>query len=286
MKVGICLSGGGIRSAAHIGVLKALKENNIDIDVISGTSGGSIVASLFACGFSPYEIEKIFIDNCKKIWNFNNKAKFILGIPFNVLRGTFGLINTKKFEKLLDKIYIQAGASGISTVKIPLAIPSVDLNSAKLMMFVSDKKLFKFNSDDIWPNDRIMLSIAVLASCSMPVVFVPKFYEGKNLVDGALRMNIPVCPLRVFGADKVIAVNLNCSEYEKDAANNLYQVVSRTIDIMGNQISNNDKYRADISLDIDLCNVKVLDLSRVKECVDVGYNFAISNMNKIKDEIY
>ena len=67
MKLGLSLSGGGVKGAAHIGVLKALEENNIKIDYIGGTSSGSIVATLYAVGFSPDEIYEIFKKYCKKI---------------------------------------------------------------------------------------------------------------------------------------------------------------------------------------------------------------------------
>ena len=67
MGIGLVLSGGGSKGAAHIGVIKAFKEENISIDYISGTSSGSIIASLYALGYSPEEMKSIFLKYCKNI---------------------------------------------------------------------------------------------------------------------------------------------------------------------------------------------------------------------------
>ena len=80
MKLGLALSGGGIRGIAHAGVLKALEENNIKIDVIGGTSSGSIISTLYAMGYSPYYIYILFKKICKrlsksKFYNHNDKPK-------------------------------------------------------------------------------------------------------------------------------------------------------------------------------------------------------------------
>ena len=76
MKLSVCLSGGGVKGAAHIGALKALEEENIIIDNISGTSSGSIVATLYAAGYKPDEIKEIFMRYCKKIKYMDLKNVF------------------------------------------------------------------------------------------------------------------------------------------------------------------------------------------------------------------
>lgn len=84
MSLGLCLSGGGVKGAAHIGVIKALEENDVKIDYIGGTSSGSIVAALYASGFSSDEIYDIFKKYCKNIKyvDFFNIIKLVLGLIF------------------------------------------------------------------------------------------------------------------------------------------------------------------------------------------------------------
>ena len=106
MKLGLSLSGGGVKGAAHIGVLKALDENNIRIDSIAGTSSGSIVAILYAMGFSSDEIYKIFKKYCKKIGyiELKNIFKLIYGIFIKKKIIIDGLNSGKKIEKMINEI--------------------------------------------------------------------------------------------------------------------------------------------------------------------------------------
>ena len=103
MKLGLSLSGGGIKGAAHIGVLKAIEEENIKIDYISGTSSGSIVATLYALGYKPEEIYTIFKKWAKKIKYVSptNLLLFLLGIIFKGKIIITGLNNGKEIETLM-----------------------------------------------------------------------------------------------------------------------------------------------------------------------------------------
>ena len=93
MNIGIALSGGGIKGAAHIGVLEALEEENIKIDYISGTSSGSIVATLYAVGYKPQEILKMFSMYCKFISKTDKK------LPLRCIKTLFtGKITIKGFS--------------------------------------------------------------------------------------------------------------------------------------------------------------------------------------------
>ena len=133
MKIGIALSGGGIRGIAHAGVLKALEDNGINIDVIGGTSAGGMVASLYAIGYTPDEIYELFKKNAKKIIGANS-IPFITGIR-NFMNKKGGELNGFRNGKNIEEVYeIMAEEKGIkemNQIKMPIVIPTVDIIESK-----------------------------------------------------------------------------------------------------------------------------------------------------------
>ena len=105
MSLGLCLAGGGVKGAAHIGALKSLEEENVKIDYIGGTSSGSIVAALYASGFTPEEIYKIFKKYCRNIKyvEAKNVLKLILGLLFT---GKIIIDGLKSPEKVKSSEYL------------------------------------------------------------------------------------------------------------------------------------------------------------------------------------
>ena len=101
MKIGIALSGGGIRGIAHVGVLKAFEENNIKVDIIGGTSSGGLIASLYAMGYSPMYIYLLFKEYAEKIVNIS-ATPIISGISnfINNNITNFIIINTNKIMNI------------------------------------------------------------------------------------------------------------------------------------------------------------------------------------------
>lgn len=169
MSFGLCLAGGGVKGAAHIGVIKALEENNIKIDYISGASSGSIVATLYASGYSPDEIYSIFKKYAKKIKyvDFKNVFKCIYGLLFKRQIIINGLNSGNIIEKIIDESCYKKGITNISDIKKPLLIPCIDLHTGKIYFFVSNLKRTSF-SDEIVYSDNISIGKAVRASCSYP----------------------------------------------------------------------------------------------------------------------
>lgn len=308
MKIGIALSGGGIRGAAHIGVLKALEENNIKIDMISGTSAGSIVASLYAMGYSPDELSKTFKEfQYKSLWDY--EYKYFLPFLFNILLlgkkkniidfdivGIFailiglifkknikidGFIKGNRIEKIIFELSQKANKLLIKDAKIPLAIPSVDINSAENVVFTS--KLIKnmAGDDTIYIDDATMYE-AVRSSIAFPVIFKPKIFRGRHLVDGGLRDNVPVEILSRLGADKIIAVNLGYSGQNKNSVSNIFEIATQSVEIMAYQVSKTTLSKANFVLKPEIYDVSLLENSRIEECIERGYISANKAMDDIK----
>jgi NTE family protein len=177
-KIGVALGSGGIRGFALIGVLQALKDNNIPIDFISGASSGSLVAAHYALFQDPQLLKEKLIGKAK-----NEKLPSVLDLGF---RG--GIIKAKKFTKLVNYIF---GKETFLDTKIPLRIMVTDLVSGKAHIFTEGK-----------------IAFGVQASCTVPVLFEPVKVKGHCFVDGGLSDPVPVEALKKMGADITIAVNL------------------------------------------------------------------------------
>ncbi|MBC8535162.1 patatin-like phospholipase family protein [Feifania hominis] len=280
MKLGLALAGGGIRGYAHIGVLKVLEENHIPLSYISGASMGSILAALFAAGYpaqeireAALEVEQRFVK--KKIFA-NPKFKIF---PLYMKRKLEGLVDGGALEYEIDKLFERVSIKKIGDVKIPLCISAVDINSGRLVLFVSDKSLFPAG-DDVICIDDVDLKTAVRASSSYPVVLNPTSYKNYRLVDGGVLMNIPVAPLRRMGADKVIAVNL-VNRSRPSEARGLFDIAVRTIDIMGDAGNAALARDADYTLDVGLDGVEVFDFGKGERCCEIGEQCAREKLDEL-----
>ncbi len=210
-KIGLVLSGGGARGAAHIGVLKVLEEMHVPIDCIVGTSMGSIVGGLYASGMSPAEIEEAL---AKIDW----KDAFNDNIPRE----------DRSFRrKRDDDLYLIKHKPGIGDdgkIKLPTGFlqgQKIDLIFKELTLPVIDIKNFdqlnipfRAVTTDITTGEAVVLGSGDLAksmqaSMSVPSIFAPVEMDGRLLVDGGVSNNLPVDVARDMGADIVIAVDIS-----------------------------------------------------------------------------
>ncbi|TDG37867.1 patatin [Pedobacter changchengzhani] len=162
MKVGIVLSGGGIRGIAHLGVLKAFSNLGITFSHISGTSAGAIAGAFFAAGIDPEEGLNIFLKT--KLWRFIRPAL-----------GSLGLINIERTANVLKDYFPN---NLIENLKIPLTIAAVNFSEGRLVYF-----------------NQGPLIRAIQASSCIPGVFKPIMIDGQMYVDGGILNNFPVEPL-------------------------------------------------------------------------------------------
>lgn len=161
MKLGVAFSGGGVKGAAHIGVIKALEENGIKIDALAGTSIGSIVASLYVMGYSTDKMLEIFKFFSKEIMKTDAKhfagnlktSKSLLG---------YGLLSGEKIEIALRECAKEKQIKNMKDIKIPIAIPTVDIVNSRKYVF-TNKDL-----EGDWYINEAQIAKAVRASSSYP----------------------------------------------------------------------------------------------------------------------
>lgn len=174
-KIGLALSGGGIRAVSHLGVAQALMDHGVRFSQISGTSAGAIGAAFMAEGYSPREFLTII-----------KEARL-----FKLLRPAFGspgLVSILKARFLINH-YIPHNS--FKKLKIPITIATVDLGEGKLVYFTDGE-----------------LDLAVLASCCLPGIFKPIVINGHMYIDGGVLNNFPVEPL-VGNCDLIIGSSCN-----------------------------------------------------------------------------
>ena len=281
MKLGLALSGGGIRGIAHAGALKALEDNQIKIDVIGGTSSGALIASLYALGYSPYYIYILFKRYSKDIVGINS-APIISGIGNFVKNkkvAITGLKTGNNIEEAYNDLALRKGVKSIQDIKnMPLVIPAVDVGESKEYIFTN--RIPEDSQDKSQYITDISIGKAVRASSSFPAVFCPCEYNKHKFFDGGVLDNIPVSEVKKQGADKIIAVNFKADDI--DTNSNMMDLAMRTIDIMGNKISEENLEKSDFILTVKTDKTGLLDVEKLDICYQYGYEAVTQNLDKIK----
>lgn len=279
MKLGVSLAGGGIKGIAHIGAIKALEEEGIKIDYISGTSSGSIVASLYAAGYTTDEMYKIFKNYAKSIRYFDTKnvLKFCKDLIIHHDIRITGLNSGTKIYNLAKDVLSKKGIKYISDVKIPLLIPALNIRNEELYVFYS-KDVSKMSSQNMKYINRIELAGAIRASCSYPGVFSPYEYKSELLVDGGITENIPWSELKRVGADKVLSITFENVEGKK-CCNNLFEVLDKSFSVMCKELAKHEVSGTDYLIEIQHNNIGLLETKCLDELYQEGYK---QTKNKLK----
>lgn len=286
MKIGLCLSGGGAKGAAHIGALKALEEENIKIDCISGTSSGSIVSSLYAMGYTPNEIYLLFKKFGKEISKVDilKIIKLIYGLIFKRKIIIEGLNSGNKLYKIVQEQASKKEIKQIKDIKMPLIIPSVNLYNGEIYLFTSLENNRKYSDEYITLNN-IEIGRAVQASCSYPGVFCPVNFKNKKLIDGGVRENTPWKELKELGADKIISIVFEKEEkIKKDV--NMIDCIIKAMEIQSHELYNYEVDGLEYILKIKTDLTSLLEIEKIDELYKEGYKQTKRKMGKIKSYLY
>jgi|CXWL01.1.fsa_nt_gi NTE family protein len=251
-KVGLALSGGGARGFAHIGVLKVLVENNIPIDIIAGTSAGSVVGGAFAAGMSADELVAMAANVG---W-------------LNLVRPSLsfgGLLSNAPLGKFLARHF---AVKRIEEMPIPFAAVAFDLANSETVVF-----------------DQGDLITAIRASCAVPGVFAPVRDEsGRMLVDGGVVSPMPVETVRAMGADIVIAVDLiSCgASFRTHSRLNVGIMLQSALALLRTASISEQKH-ADIVIEPEISHLRPDQINKRDEFITLGEQAALKNIDKIKE---
>ena len=254
-KIALVLGGGAARGFAHVGVIRALEQEKIPIDMVVGTSVGSLIGAIYAYDANSFELE----------WTAFTLEKDDL-FDFGILTAITGM-GAAKGEKLEAFVQSKVQVPNIENLKIPFAAVASDLNLGTRVVL-----------------DRGSVAKAVRASSAIPGVFNPVDYQGKLLVDGGLIDNIPISVARERGADLVIAVDISENVINYNITN-LVDVILQAVTIMAFENVKRKRKEADVLISPAVGNVGMLDFTQKKRCMQAGIDAAQKAMPEIKKKI-
>jgi NTE family protein len=251
-KIGLALSGGGARGFAHAGVLKALTDNDIPIDLVSGCSAGSFVGGAFAAGMTSAEI----IELGKKLSWFG-----IAGFSYSPR----GLLSNAPLGKFISDNF---PTTRFEDLKVPFAALACDLETGDEVVLAGEGDLAE----------------AIRASCAIPGVFVPVTDgEGRSLIDGGVVSPMPTRAVRKLGADLVIAVDLlTCGSTYWGKPSTLLGMFFQAAMMMLRTASRNQHYRADIVIEPRIGHIRPDEIAKRDELIALGEKAALEKLDDIR----
>lgn len=247
-KIALALGGGSARGIANIGVLKVLERERIPIDLIIGSSIGSLVGAAYSLGVPTYRMEKAALK-----FSWDKLADFGLS-KFAILRG-------KKLEKIIAEF---TDAKTFDETQIPLAVTTTDIETGEELVHTKGN-----------------LQKIIQASCSWPGIFPPVVIGGRKLTDGGIRNSIPVKMAKALGATRVIAVDIGfCVQKEK--LNNIFQMFIQSIQILGEELDNYQSKQADVIIKPKLAGINQFSFHMGKQAIRDGEEAAESVIPEIR----
>lgn len=280
-KVGIVFSGGGAKGFAHIGVLKVLEEINMPIDYITGTSMGALVGGFYSIGYSPEfmqdlvlnlnwgelftdEIRRRYMPMEEKYWD----GQFLISLPFKSgqLRLPAGLVAGQHISMLLSNLtWDYHNVRDYDRLPIPFACIATDLESGEAHVMRSGT-----------------LSESIRASISIPTIFTPVRVDDRTLVDGGVVRNLPVSDAFDMGADIVIGVNVSDGLKYADSLRTILDIMDQTVGFKMYASVSEEIGLADIMIEPELKQYKMLDFDEALEIINIGESAARTYYDRLK----
>lgn len=251
LKIGISLSGGGARGAAHIGVLQALNENSIYPSMVSGSSAGALIGALYCSGLQPLEI----LELCK-----NHSFFKIFKIGFI----NKGLTELKYLEEFLEN---HLKAKTFEDLKVPLSIGVTNINTGTFEVR-SSGNLIK----------------TILASCSIPLIFKPVKLDQDIYIDGGVLNNLPIEPLQEK-CDKIIGVSV-CPHKYSQRVDGMKDIAERVFNLgVWNTMEHRLK-QCDVAIEVEAAlSYGIFDLKQSPALFAIGYDATVAKIDEIKQSI-
>ncbi|MDB4896844.1 MAG: putative lipoprotein [Firmicutes bacterium] len=252
VKVGLALGGGFARGMAHIGVLQALADHQIPIDMVAGTSAGSLVGAMFCAGLDPWLLAR-----AAEQMNWRSLVRLKLRRE--------GLLDATGLERFM------LGAMGdlhFKDLKVPFTAAATDLMTGEEVLLT---------------NGRV--ATAVRASCAFPGIFLPVRVGQHTLVDGGLVHPVPAAVVRRMGADVVIAVELSRPRAETRPPRNLLHIMLYSLAVVQRPQIALALRDADVAIRPELNAFGVIELERLSEMIRIGREAAVAVMSAIRTAI-
>lgn len=252
-RIVLALGGGGARGFAHIGLLQVFQENGIVLDGIVGTSMGALVGSTYAVETDIYYLAQLV-----EYLGWED----LIDIRFPRL----GLVNGVKVQALIDLL---TKGKNFEDAVLNFWAVATDLHTGEEVVFKEGP-----------------LAVAVRASISIPGVFTPVELNGRTLVDGAVVAGVPVNIAKMMKGDLTIGVNVGF-DHTQHQVRNLFDVMSKVMDIMGNRLDSVQLPAADLVITPKLGKIGTMDFGRAEECIEIGRKAAeeaIPYINRLIDQ--
>ncbi len=251
-RVALVLGGGAARGFAHVGVIRVLEQEKIPIDLVVGTSVGSLIGAIYAADQNSFDLE----------WTAFSLQKDDL-FDYGIITAVMGM-GLAKGDKLEAFVRGKVKVQDIEQLKIPFAAIATDLNWGTEVVL-----------------DKGSIARAVRASSAIPGVFQPVQHMGKLLVDGGVVNNIPISVARAKGADVVVAVDIS-ENVGNTAITNLMDVILQAANIMFALNVERSKRDADVLVTPKVGDVGMMDFGQKKRCMEAGIEAARAAVPEIR----